>query len=157
MLTSVELMRHYADGSNALILCTDIYLCGMQGISTTREHLVELSSDSSIQPVPSPLTQVPALSSGRTEGESSAPRKRTVQAVLKRIKQEDHPKASSFFVKLVEKKERLWVDAPKDNLELTSIENKNEESQRDSNRSIDVKDVLVEEDPKKFEKLVERL
>jgi len=69
------------------------------GISTSRERHVQASSETNIQPMPSPLSQVPALLSGRTEEESSVQRKRTVQAVLKKIKQS--PKKVNLVAALV--------------------------------------------------------
>jgi len=69
------------------------------GISTSRERHVEASSETNIQPVPSPLSQVPALSSGKTKQKSSVQRKRTVQAVLKKIKQS--PKKVNLVAALV--------------------------------------------------------
>jgi len=69
------------------------------GISTSRERHVEVSSETNIQPMPSPLSQVPALLSGKTEEESSVQRKRTVQAVLKKIKQS--PKKVNLVAALV--------------------------------------------------------
>ncbi|KAH9291561.1 hypothetical protein KI387_043249, partial [Taxus chinensis] len=55
------------------------------GISTLRQCLAAVSSD--IQPVPSPLSQIPALASGNTEEQSAVAHKRKVQAVLKDIRQ----------------------------------------------------------------------
>lgn len=69
------------------------------GISTSRERHAEVSSETNIQPMPSPLSQVPALSSGKSEEESSVQRKRNVQAVLTKIKQS--PKKVNLVAALV--------------------------------------------------------
>lgn len=69
------------------------------GISTSRERHVEASSETNIQPVPSPLSQLAALPSGKTKEKSPVQRKRTVQAVLKKIKQS--PKKVNLVAALV--------------------------------------------------------
>ncbi|GLJ43022.1 hypothetical protein SUGI_0892880 [Cryptomeria japonica] len=68
-----------------------------QGISTSRQFLAATVSD--VQPVPSPLSQIPALTSGNAEAQSEAAHKRKVQAVLKDIKQS--PKKVNLVAALV--------------------------------------------------------
>eukprot|EP01018_Ginkgo_biloba_P021590 Gb_19145 [translate_table: standard] len=120
------------------------------------KSLVCRATESSLEANTKKPTLVKSSFWGRSQGlESDA--ERLVCPGCGVYMQDDHPKAPGFFVKPVEKKEKLWVDAPEDNQEVTSIENKNEESQRDSNLSVDVKEdgsVLAEEGPKKAEKPV---
>lgn len=72
---------------------------GISRISTSSELHAEVSSETNIQPMRSPLSQVPALPSGKTEEESSVQHKRNVQAVLTKIKMS--PKKLNLVAALV--------------------------------------------------------
>ncbi|RWR87424.1 39S ribosomal protein L22, mitochondrial-like protein [Cinnamomum micranthum f. kanehirae] len=69
------------------------------GISNTRKLLTESSSDANATPVPSPLTPVLALNSGKEETQAVVNKPSKVQAVRKNIKQS--PKKVNLVAALV--------------------------------------------------------
>ncbi|XP_077227201.1 uncharacterized protein LOC143860440 [Tasmannia lanceolata] len=71
----------------------------VSGISSSRKLLAESSSDAKVTPVPSPLTPVLALNTGKTEDQAVVSKPSKVQAILKGIKQS--PKKVNLVAALV--------------------------------------------------------